>query len=92
MKTFKSISYWELWPGSTGHAPTFGNLGKLARLYRCSVGDLLVDLPDFRDHDEAPRAVLGAEPGGLVAARHAQALLADLLPGHHGASARNGAR
>jgi hypothetical protein len=64
----------------------------VARLYRCSVGDLLVDLPDFRDHDEAPRAVLGAESGGLVAARHAEALLADLLPGHHGASARNGAR
>ncbi len=51
LKTFKSFSYWEQWPSSTGHAPTFDNLGKLAELYECAVSDLLVDLPDFRHRD-----------------------------------------
>ncbi len=51
LKTFKTFSYWEQWPSSTGHAPTFDNLGKLAELYECAVSDLLVDLPDFRHRD-----------------------------------------
>ncbi|MGH3719348.1 MAG: hypothetical protein ACRDRI_11035 [Pseudonocardiaceae bacterium] len=51
LKTFKSFSYWEQWPSSTGHAPNFDNLGKLAELYECAVSDLLVDLPDFRHRD-----------------------------------------
>jgi hypothetical protein len=41
------VSYWEQWPSSTGHAPTFDNLGKLAELYECAVSDLLVGLLDF---------------------------------------------
>ncbi|MGH3901522.1 MAG: hypothetical protein ACRDTA_25370 [Pseudonocardiaceae bacterium] len=53
LKTFKSFSYWEQWPGSTGHAPSFDNLSKLAELYECAVSDLLVDLPDFRHLDTA---------------------------------------
>jgi tetratricopeptide (TPR) repeat protein len=53
LKTFKMFSYWEMWPSSTGHAPTFDNLGKLAELYECAVSDLLVDLPDFRYLDVA---------------------------------------
>lgn len=53
LKTFKIFSYWEQWPGSTGFAPTFGNLSKLAELYECAVSDLLVDLPDFRHRDTA---------------------------------------
>ena len=53
LKTFKSFSSWEQWPGSTGHAPTFDNLGKLAELYECAVSDLLADLPDFRHLDTA---------------------------------------
>lgn len=55
-KTFKTFSYWELWPSSTGHAPSFDNFSKLAQLYECAVSDLLVDLPDFRHLDSAPAA------------------------------------
>ncbi|MDQ2883497.1 MAG: hypothetical protein M3Y48_20640 [Actinomycetota bacterium] len=51
LKTFKAFSYWELWPSSTGHAPSFDNLGKLAELYECAVSDLLGDLADFRHLD-----------------------------------------
>ncbi len=53
LKTLKAFSYWEQWPSSTGHAPTFDNLSKLAELYQCAVSDLLVDLPDFRHLDTA---------------------------------------
>lgn len=60
LKTFKTFSYWELWPSSTGHAPSFDNLMKPAELYECAVSDLLVDLPDFRHLDTA-------EPASLVA-------------------------
>jgi hypothetical protein len=50
-KTVKNFSYWESWPSSTGHAPTFDNLAKLAHLYECAVSDLLADLPDYRHLD-----------------------------------------
>lgn len=53
LKTFKNFSHWESWPGPTGHAPTYGNLSKLAELYECSVSDLLADLPNFRHLDTA---------------------------------------
>jgi len=42
-KTFKSISYWENWPSSTGYAPSLTVLDQLAQLYRCDVADLLAD-------------------------------------------------
>ncbi|HEY8982107.1 MAG TPA: helix-turn-helix transcriptional regulator [Streptomyces sp.] len=45
-KTFKNISTWELWPASTGHAPSLDTLDRLAQLYECSVADLLADLPN----------------------------------------------
>jgi transcriptional regulator with XRE-family HTH domain len=51
LKTFKSFSYWELWPSNTGHAPSLDNLSKLAQLYECAVSDLLANLPDFRHLD-----------------------------------------
>lgn len=50
-KTFKNFSYWELWPGPTGHAPSLDVLARLAELYECSVADLVSDCPDFRDGD-----------------------------------------
>lgn len=53
LKTFKMFSYWEAWPSTTGHAPSFDNLAKLAELYECAVSDLLTDLPDFRHRDTA---------------------------------------
>jgi transcriptional regulator with XRE-family HTH domain len=53
VKTFKNFSYWELWPSSTGYAPSLDVLTKLAELYECSVGDLLSDYGDFRQLDAA---------------------------------------
>ncbi|MFG1900352.1 hypothetical protein [Micromonospora carbonacea] len=40
-KTAKQISYWEIWPGPAGRAPSLDTLNKLAFLYRCAAGDLL---------------------------------------------------
>jgi hypothetical protein len=56
-KTFKSFSYWEVWPSPSGHMPSFNVLTKLAELYECAVADLVVDCPDFRHRDPAQRAV-----------------------------------
>jgi tetratricopeptide (TPR) repeat protein len=53
LKSFKNFSHWESWPGPTGHAPSYNNLGKLAELYQCAVSDLLADLPNFRHLDTA---------------------------------------
>lgn len=52
-KTFKNFSYWENWPSKTGYAPSLDVLGRLAEIYECSVGDLLVDYADFRHQDSA---------------------------------------
>ncbi|UMP04213.1 hypothetical protein [Amycolatopsis sp. EV170708-02-1] len=52
-KTFKNFSYWELWPGPTGHAPSLDVLGRLAELYECSISDLLDDCANFRSNDSA---------------------------------------
>ncbi len=54
-KTFKNFSYWELWPTNTGHAPSLEVLGRLAELYECHIADLLADVADFREADEAYR-------------------------------------
>lgn len=50
-KTFKNFSYWENWPSKTGYAPSLDVLGRLAELYECCVGDLLVDYADFSYRD-----------------------------------------
>ncbi|GIH21265.1 hypothetical protein [Rugosimonospora africana] len=55
-KTFKNFSYWELWPASTGHAPSLETLTKLADLYECGVADLLADGPRFDWRDDAYQA------------------------------------
>lgn len=52
-KTFKNFSYWELWPGPTGYAPSLDVLGRLAELYECSIADLVSDCVDFRSADSA---------------------------------------
>lgn len=49
--TNKHISYWEVWPSSSGHAPSYVNISRLAELYECGAGDLLADLPNFRALD-----------------------------------------
>lgn len=54
-KTFKNISYWERWPQS-GHAPSLSTLDRLARIYECSIADLLEDLPGYRQSDPAAKA------------------------------------
>ncbi|WNI14699.1 hypothetical protein [Actinacidiphila sp. ITFR-21] len=46
-KTFKNFSTWELWPGPTGHAPSFPTLNRLAQLYECAVSELLTDMPNY---------------------------------------------
>lgn len=46
-KTFKNFSYWEQWPGQTGHAPSLETLDRLARLYQCKITDLLTDCRDY---------------------------------------------
>ncbi len=71
-KTFKNFSYWEQWPGQTGHSPSLDTLDRLARLYECKVTDLLTDCQDYgarpapvaslRVQDRAPGA---GSPGGL---------------------------
>jgi hypothetical protein len=63
-KSFKMFSYWEQWPGNTGHVPSFDNLCKLAEPYECAVSDLLVDVADFRHLDKAHAA------GRTVTIRH----------------------
>ena len=55
-KTFKNFSYWELWPGGTGHAPSLDTLDRLAQLYECSVSDLLADCRDYGTPPRAQRA------------------------------------
>jgi hypothetical protein len=52
-KTFKNFSYWELWPGPTGYAPSLDVLGRLAELYECSIADLVSDCANFRPADSA---------------------------------------
>ena len=52
-KTFKNFSYWEQWPGQTGHAPSLETLDRLARLYECKITDLL---GDCRDYGVKPKA------------------------------------
>jgi transcriptional regulator with XRE-family HTH domain len=58
-KTFKNFSYWELWPGGTGHAPSLDTLDRLAQLYGCSVADLLSDCNDYTPQPTARRAAAG---------------------------------
>lgn len=56
LKTSKNFSYWERWPDRTGRAPSLDVLANLARLYECSVADLLVDCSDYRALDPVHRA------------------------------------
>jgi transcriptional regulator with XRE-family HTH domain len=60
-KTFKNVSYWELWPSRTGHEPSLAVLDRLAQLYECSVADLLADLADYR-HLDTTGATTRSEP------------------------------
>ncbi|MDR2988250.1 MAG: hypothetical protein LBV34_25780 [Nocardiopsaceae bacterium] len=46
-KTFKNFSYWEQWPGQTGHSPSLDTLDRLAKLYECKITDLLTDCRDY---------------------------------------------
>jgi transcriptional regulator with XRE-family HTH domain len=57
-KTLKNFSYWEQWPGKTGHAPSLDVLSRLAKLYKCKVGDLLEDVADHRNDDDAHKAMV----------------------------------
>jgi hypothetical protein len=65
-KTFKNFSYWEQWPGQTGHAPSLETLDRLARLYECKVTDLL---GDCRDYGTRPTAGLVVRSRGEARTR-----------------------
>ncbi|PZG19191.1 hypothetical protein C1I95_12075 [Micromonospora craterilacus] len=93
-KTFKNFSYWEIWPGKSGHSPSHDNLARLAEIYECSVADLLADLPDFRHLDSAARTSLavssdstGGVTSGIIVPGEAETLLHDLLGRHTGIEA-----
>ncbi|WP_322759540.1 helix-turn-helix transcriptional regulator [Frankia sp. Cr2] len=60
-KTGKSFSYWEIWPGRGGRAPSTRTLARLAELYLCRPGDLL-DGEDFGRRDTG-RDELSGQPG-----------------------------
>jgi hypothetical protein len=92
-KTFKNFSYWELWPGGTGHAPSLGTLDRLAQLYECSVTDLLADCGDYSSPQvprraaapsrtgHAPLSPAGlAGPSGLVLASSSPAVTTPAAP------------
>jgi hypothetical protein len=67
-KTFKNLSYWEVWPAPSGYAPSLAVLDRLAQLYECSVGDLLADVGDHRALDVHHRAAAhqcGAADGAV---------------------------
>jgi hypothetical protein len=76
-KTFKNISSWEVWPSSTGHAPSLDTLDRLAQIYECGVADLLIDCPSYRDRDSARQPT--ATVGRLAGAADAETALLDLL-------------
>jgi hypothetical protein len=74
-KTDKNVSTWECWPTS-GHMPSLVVLDRLARIYRCSVADLVSDFDDHgvdtgdRTLDDLPsmdRRTLIAGLGGSLA-------------------------
>jgi len=79
-KTFKNVSYWEVWPSPTGHEPSLAVLAKLAELYECGVADLLDDVADFRHLDTAAAqpmlAIAAGCPNGDLAVPNATPLLA----------------
>jgi tetratricopeptide (TPR) repeat protein len=70
-KSLKNISAWELWPGRTGHAPSLHRLDLLAQLYECGVADLLADLPDHGNRDDADHPALSVGTASLVRQLHA---------------------
>lgn len=93
-KTFKSFSYWEIWPGRGGYSPSQDNLVRLAEIYECSVADLLADLPSFRHLDSAsaatlavPRGTTATHTGEIMMPSEAEILLRDLLGRRPGAEA-----
>jgi transcriptional regulator with XRE-family HTH domain len=61
LKTFKTFSYWEQWPSSTGHAPSLDSFAKLAQHFVTLLVQYLGSwaLPDrdvlvtARDRDQA---------------------------------------
>ncbi|HET9896618.1 MAG TPA: hypothetical protein VFQ44_16945 [Streptosporangiaceae bacterium] len=82
-KTFKNFSYWEQWPGQTGHAPSLETLDRLARLYECRVTDLLGDCQDY-----GPRPATKREIGDHAASAAGAADLESLNDGQASPGAR----
>src|SRR5262245_13598955 len=55
-KSYKNISYWEQWPGPSGHQPSLDALNRLAEIYECGIVDLLADYADYKHLDDAHRS------------------------------------
>ncbi|HVB45180.1 MAG TPA: hypothetical protein VNF47_21090 [Streptosporangiaceae bacterium] len=70
------MSYWEMWPSTTGKEPPLGKLRMLAAVYGCSVSDLLREVGDRAEGDaDRDGSALLAEPRSIINERMA-ALLA----------------
>ncbi len=62
-KTFKNVSYWENWPAPTGHAPSLAVLDRLARLYGCTLADLVAG---WGEHGPTATPAVDAEREALI--------------------------
>lgn len=78
LKSSKNFSTWELWPGPTGHAPSFPTLDRLAQVFECAVSDLLTDMPDYGPKPDTPPGLISATTGSSVSLNLAPTL-ADTL-------------
>ena len=70
-KTAKNISYWELWPSQTGHAPSIDVIERLAELYHCSVADLLSDRGNYRGLDPSSTRASSPVKAAAISEREA---------------------
>jgi len=87
-KTFKNLSYWELWPSQTGHAPSLDVLTRLAELYECAVAEMLSDCADYRDRDQSYRARQDATYLPILLENQSPALASSIIDGSDKPTAR----
>jgi tetratricopeptide (TPR) repeat protein len=85
-KNLKKFSYWEVWPGESGHEPSLAVLTRLACLYECDVADLIADLPKYRSLDTASpptdRSNAAPHTGAELERSPLESRIIDLMPQH----------
>ena len=84
-KSAKGISTWEVWPDG-GHAPSITTLTRLAEIYKCSVSDLLTDLPSHRERDSPTTKSTDRRPRSV---RQSHVALVTSEPTWHGGGKRS---